>query len=102
MITIEADVDDLKTYASSNPAQGSAKWVGLVIDTNEDSIIGISFDGYPLTQADVEEAASIGIGAGKFVLWLKAEDLVVEARTFTLSEEGKEDTEVTVELVDIG
>lgn len=87
----------MNTFASTNPAYGEGKWIGLAINTGEDSIIGVKFDGYDLTQADVDEAASVGVGEGQFVLWLKAEN---GDRTFTLSKEGKLDTVVTVKIID--
>ena len=98
-VTVDADVSALESYASSNPAQGSGKWIGLAIDTGEDSIIGVKYNDYDLAQVDVDEAASVGVGAGSFVLWLKAEN---GNRQFTLSKEGKAKTLVKVIINNTG
>ena len=86
-------------YASSNPAQGTHEWVGLVIDTGEKDITKVTFNGELLTQADVEEAATVNAGAGKFVLWVKADDSASYPRNIVLGTEGKEDTTITVEII---
>ena len=86
-------------YASSNPDQGTHEWVGLVIDTGEKDITKVTFNGQLLTQADVEEAATVNAGAGKFVLWVKADDSAAYPRNIVLGTEGKEDTTITVEII---
>ena len=96
-VTVLADVDTLNSFASTNPSQGTGKWIGLAINTGEPSIIGVKYGNYAFTQDDVDEAASVGVGAGSFVLWLKAED---GNKSFILSKEGKSDTTITVEIVD--
>ena len=96
VINIVADVDELNSFASTNPAQGIGKWVGLVIDTDTDDITKVTYNGYALTEDDVAEAASVGVGAGKFVLWLKAESTF--PKTITLGTDGKLDTTVTITL----
>jgi len=66
----------LNSFASTNPAQGSGKWIGLDLNTGLDTIVGATWgDSYELTQADVDEAASVGLGAGHIIFWTKAEDL---------------------------
>lgn len=84
---------DLKTFASTNLAQGSGKWIGLAIDTGESDITNVTYNGNALTQDDVDEAASVGVGAGSFVLWVKAEAL---PKTIVLGAEGKADTTITI------
>ena len=59
----------MKTFASTNEAQGSAKWIGLDIATDLETIVGATWNGSELTQADVDEAASVGLGAGHIVFW---------------------------------
>lgn len=97
VITVTADVANLNEFASTNPSQGTGKWIGLAIDTGEESIIGVEYNGYALTQADVDEAASVEVGEGSFVLWLKAEN---GDKKFTLSKNGKQDTIVKVVIND--
>lgn len=86
-------------FESDNPAQGIHEWVGLIIDTGEKDITKVTFNGTALTQDDVDEAASVGAGAGKFVLWVKAEDTEHYPRTITLGTEGKKDTDIIINIV---
>ena len=66
----------MNSFASTNPAQGSGKWIGLDLNTGLDTIVGAIWgDSYELTQEDVDEAASVGLGAGHIIFWTKAEDL---------------------------
>ena len=93
----------LQSYDSTNPSQGSAKWVGFVIDTGlNQSIIGLSVDTgsgtyHDFTEADVTEALSIGASAGKFVFWMKAD--VAAERTIKIKN-GTEIKTITVTVVD--
>ena len=100
-IDIVGDVDALEAYPSANPAQGTHKWVALLVDTGEDSIIGVKYNGAELTQEDVDEAASVGGKAGEFVLWVKADEVIVTPKTFTISKEGKADRTITVNFNDV-
>ena len=75
-ITITGSLAALNSFASTNPAQGSGKWIGLDLNTGLNTIVGATWgDSYELTQDDVDEAASVGLGAGHIVFWTKAEDL---------------------------
>ena len=58
----------------------------------------VKYDGNAFTVADVAEAASIGVPAGSFVLWLDAEDLEIEDRTIVLSTDNKADTTILIKL----
>lgn len=94
-ITINGDVDTLNEYT-----QGTAgKWVGLAIDTGEDSIIGVSKDDYAFTETDVTEATSYELDEGSFVLWV---DAAGEGESFTLSKEGRTPIDVTIVINDTG
>lgn len=76
VITISGSIAGLNSFASTNPAQGSGKWIGLDLNTGLDTIVGAKWgDSYTLTQDDVDEAASVGLGAGHIIFWTKAEDL---------------------------
>ncbi len=72
-VAVKGSLDSLVSFASSNPAQGEHKWIGLDIDTGLDSIVGATWNGYELTQDDADEAAGLGLGAGHIVFWAKAE-----------------------------
>ncbi len=76
VITISGSLDGLVSYASTDPNQGSGKWIGLDLNTGLDTIVGAKWgDSYTMTQADVDEAASVGLGAGHIIFWVKAEAL---------------------------
>lgn len=83
----------MNSFASTNEAQGSGKWLGLDIDSGEDTIVGVKWgDSYIMDESDVADANSVGLPAGHFVFWLKAEAL---PRTIKINDE-----EFTVEFVD--
>lgn len=65
--------DNLKAYTSTNPAQGTHKWLGIAIATGEDSIIGLTFNGYTYTQEDVDDATSVHLSAGSMIYWFEAD-----------------------------
>lgn len=88
-----------ESYESSNPAQGTHEWVGLVVDTGEDDITKVTFNGQLLTAEDVAEAASVNAGAGKFILWVKADDSVHYPRTIKLGTEGKQETDIVINII---
>lgn len=93
---LKVNVSDLKEFKSTNPSQakrGNLKWLGVIISTGEETIEGIKFNNYALSSSDIEEASSIGSGAGTFVFWTCVEDLNT---AFTL--EYKEKSSV-IELV---
>ena len=90
-------LEELKSFDSTNPAQGNGKWVGIDIDTGLDTIVGATWNGYALTQDDVNEAASVGLGAGHIIFWAKAEAL---PRTITIGTPEKENISVTVSFRD--
>ena len=79
------DPDALIAYPSSNPDQGTHKWIGLNIDTGLESILGVTYNGSLLTQDDVDEATSLGFDAGHFVLYVKAEELLGTPKVITLA-----------------
>jgi len=98
VIDVKVDVNELVAYPSSNPAQGTHKWLGLEIKTGVNPIAGVKFDEYELTQGDADEAASVGCQAGSFVLYIKAEDIAVNPRVFKLSKAGYKTAEVTIRV----
>lgn len=96
-IVVHGDLDALNSFASTNEAQGSGKWIGLDLDIGLDSIVGATWNGYALTEDDVAEAASVGLGAGHIIFWAKAEAL---PRTITIGAEGKKDAVITVSFAE--
>ena len=86
-VTINADLNKLPKYASSNADQrttyGATKWIGILIDTKLDSVTNVSWNGTgdanKLTEqeeADVKNwyGYTKGEEKGKFILWLRADD----------------------------
>lgn len=86
---------ELNSYASTDIGQGTGKWIALEIATGLDDITKATYNGKALTAADVADAESLGLPAGSFVLWVKAENL---PKTFTVGGEEREDTVYTVTL----
>ena len=99
---IKAALNDLNTFASTNPNQTPGKWVGLDINTGLDTIVGATWNGSALTQDDVDEAASVGLGAGHIIFWVKANLITSAPRTITIGATDHEDVTLTVSCVDTG
>lgn len=84
--------DVLDEYALPDDVnQEGSKWIGFIVDTGEDSILGLTVNTgsnwHKFTQADIDEAASVGAKSGEFVFWMKAED---QERTIKVRNEKKE------------
>ena len=90
----------MNEFASTNPSQGTHKWVGIDIDTGLDTIVNATWNGSALTQDDVDEAASVGLGAGHIIFWAKADEIVSTPRTIVIGAEGHDDVIITVSFVD--
>ena len=99
VIRVTVDVDELVEFDSLNPAQGIHKWVGILITTGLTDITKIKYNGYQLTQADVNEAASAGGSAGDIIMWLKCDEIIKTPKLFTLWSSGFEEAEFIVEIV---
>lgn len=99
-ITVSGDINDLVSYASSNPDQGSHKWVGVGIKTGFDSVEGISVNSSVLDKSYDETAKVNGLSSGSFVFWFKA-DTDGSGRTLSLSKDGvSKDIKVVFKQVD--
>ena len=75
----------LNSYTSTNPGQGTGKWIGFEVATGAADLTQVKYDGVALTAADVAEADTLGLPAGSFVLWVKAGRL---PKTFTVEVDG--------------
>lgn len=53
-----------------------------------------------MTQADVDEAASVGLGAGHIIFWAKAEVIAETPREITIGAPDHESVTVTVKFED--
>ena len=99
--TLKVDMNGLQSYDSSDPSQGKAKWVGLIIETGEKTLENVTYNGTPLGAADIEDATSVGAPAGAFVLWLKADVVQTTPKTITIGtvDGSKESRDVTIKIV---
>ena len=99
--TLKVDMNRLQSYDSSDPSQGKAKWVGLIIETGEKTLENVTYNGVALTAADIADATSVGAPAGAFVLWLKADFVQTTPKTITIGtvDGSKESREVTIKIV---
>jgi len=98
-IIITVDVDDLEESTSSNPAQGTHKWIGLGIGTGLSSVTLAKYNGEALTAADASEAASVGLNQdGEFVLYIKADEVKESPKTITLDADGYAEVAVTISI----
>ena len=100
IITVTVDPADLAEYASSNPAQGTHKWVGMEITTGLPDITAVKYNGYQLTAEDAAESASVGSSAGDIVMWLKCDEIVTTPKVFTLWASGYPGTAFTVVIAE--
>ena len=99
--TLKVDMNGLQSYDSSDPSQGKAKWVGLIIETGEKTLENVTYNGVALTAADIADATSVGAPAGAFVLWLKADVVQTTPKTITIGtvDGSKESRKVTIKIV---
>lgn len=100
VITVTAPVDELTSYASSNPAQGTHKWVAILITTGLPAITAVKYNGSLLTSDDANEAAAVGGQAGDIVMWLKCDEIVNTPKSFTLWSSGYPEATFTVVIVE--
>jgi hypothetical protein len=97
VITVTADVDDLEESESSTPGQGTHKWIGLGIGTGLSSVALAKYNSAQLTDADAEEAVSVGLDQpGEFVLYIRADEVVDTPKTITLKADGYGEIVITI------
>jgi hypothetical protein len=99
-ITVTVPVDELVSYASSNPTQGTHKWVAILITTGLPAITAVKYNGSQLTSADAEEAGAVGGQTGDIVMWLKCDEVVNEPKVFALWTSGYPAAEFTVVIAE--
>lgn len=99
-ISIVANVADMTAFPSGVPAQGTHKWIGILITTGLADITIAKYNGYQLTADDVTEAIYRGGQAGDIVMWLKCNEIATTPKTFTLSAPGYAVQEFTVSLTE--
>lgn len=100
VITVAAPVSELIAFPSSNPAQGTHKWVGMLITTGLTDITAVKYNGSQLTSADAAEAAAVGGSSGDIVMWLKCDEIINMPKTFTLWASGYPEETFTVAIAE--
>lgn len=100
VITVTVPVDGLIAYESSTPAQGTHKWVAILITTGLPAITAVKYNGSQLTSADADEAAAVGGQAGDIVMWLKCDEIVNQPKSFTLWASGYPEATFTVVIAE--
>lgn len=99
-ITVAASVSELIAFPSSNPAQGTHKWVGMLITTGLADITSVKYNGFQLTAADATEATTVGGSAGDIVMWLKCDEIINTPKVFTLWTSGYPEATFTVVITE--
>lgn len=92
-VTVKGNLASLNSFASTNPNQGTAKWIALDIETKAESITSVTWNGSALTADDVAESASVGLAQNHIIFWAKAEAL---PRTINIASKGFESVALVV------
>ena len=100
VITVAVDISELIAFASSNPAQGTHKWVGMLVTTGLPDITAVKYNSSQLTAADATEAAAVGGSAGDIVMWLKCDEIISTPKVFTLWASGYPEATFTVVIAE--
>ena len=105
-ITLNCEVKDLAD-ADHGETWGKHKWLGYGVRTGLGSVEGVRFTddtgaSATLAQGDATEATSLGLSAGDFVLYIKAEDVkyLTAEKSFTLWADGMAETTFTMQVVE--
>ena len=106
VITLDCEIADLEE-ADHGSTWGEHKWLGFGVRTGLDSIVGIKFTDDTgataiLSADDAAEATALGLSAGDFVLYIKAEDAkyLKGKKSFTLWTDGFAKTTYTMKIVE--
>lgn len=95
-VVIKGKLAELTEFPSSVASQGTHKWIGLDVATDLESIVGATWNGYALADADVEEASGLGLGAGHIVFWAKADALAENPVSIEIGAADKDAVTMTV------
>lgn len=101
--TVRADLDRLVSYTSSEPTQGTHKWIGVGINTVISSdITTLDLDGLGyLTESDVLEAEQYSLPDGYFIYWMSADSMTAAGRTFTVTADDGDSASIMVYFEDV-
>lgn len=105
-ITLDKKVSELEDADHGTP-WGVHKWLGFGVRTGLDSVVGIKFTddtgcSATLASADATEATALGLSAGDFVLYIKADDekYLRGEKFFTLQASGMAKTKFAMKIVE--
>lgn len=105
-ITLDCKVEDLAD-SDHGSTWGEHKWLGFGVRTGLDSVVGVKFTDdtgaeATLTGDDASEATTLGLSAGDFVLYIKAEDekYLTGKKSFTLWIDGYAATKFTMQIIE--
>lgn len=105
-ITLDCKVADL-AVADHGETWGQHKWLGFGVRTGLAAVAGVVFTDdtgatATLGESDATEATALGLSAGDFVLYIKAEDprYLDGDKSFVLSGLGYEKTTFTMKIVE--
>ena len=103
LIALDCEVKDLAD-ANHGETWGTHKWLGFGVTSGLASVEGIVYSdtggSVTLTAADTSEASSVGLSAGDFILYIKAEKVFKQGGGFTLKYPGKAETEFTLTVTE--
>ena len=105
-ITLDCKISDLAD-ADHGETWGTHKWLGFGVRTGLASVEGVKFTDdtgacVVLGEADAAEATALGLSAGDFVLYIKAENeaYLTGDKSFTLWASGYAETRYTLKIVE--
>ena len=105
-IALDCEVADLAD-ANHGTSWGTHNWLGFGVRTGLSSIVGIKFTddtgaSATLASGDATEASDLGLSAGDFVLYIKAEDpaYLADGKCFTLEADGYAPVTVSMKITE--
>jgi len=105
-ITLNCKVSEL-VNANHGETWGTHKWLGFGVRTGLGSVVGVKFTddtgaSAMLSADDATEATALGLSAGDFVLYIKAEqaEYLAGEKYFTLKADGYAETTFTMKIVE--
>ena len=105
-ITLNCKVSELAD-ANHGETWGTHKWLGFGVRTGLGSVVGVKFTddtgaSATLSADDATEATALGLSAGDFVLYIKAEQAgyLTGEKHFTLKADGYAETTFTMKIVE--
>lgn len=105
-VTLDCEAADLAN-ANHGATWGTHKWLGFGVRTGLASVVGVKFTddtgaSATLDVSDASEATALGLSAGDFILYIKAEDpkYLTGEKCFTLQADGCEPETVYMQIVE--